>query len=260
MRGRTVLITGAAGALGSACARHFARRGASLLLADRSGDALRRSVAGIQDEGLPVLTLEVDVTLEHDVERLISAGKERFGGIDMVFNNAGIEGVSASIFDYPAAAFDDVLAVNIRGMFLVLKHALGLMRGTGRGSIVNCASTSGLIGNPDACAYVASKHAVIGLTRAAAGEAGPFGIRINCVAPGPLESPLMERFEAARPDRAGAIRNWYQKQTPLGRHGHCEEVAALVAFLLSDEASFISGATYVCDGGLTAVGRPPIGE
>ena len=255
MRGRTALITGAGGSLGRAAAVELARRGAAVVLADKAQQPLEQSANLLCSEGASVLALEVDVTREEQVERLLDIAAHRFGRIDMLFNNAGIEGLSAPIHDYPLSAFDEVLAVNVRGMFLVLKHAIRHMR-DGGGSIVNCGSTSGLIGNPDVCAYVASKHAVVGLTRAAAADAGPFGIRVNCVAPGPLDSAMMERIELTWRHRGGGVRGWYEAQTPLGRYGNPEELASFVSFLLSDEASFISGGIFPLDGGLTACGRP----
>ena len=253
MREKTILITGAAGTVGSAISLRLAELGANLVLLDSAVEAAQALAASLDAD---TLVVEANVISESDIAHAVTAAIERFGRIDGLVNNAGVEGPSASLPDYRLIDFERVMAVNVTGVFLGMKHVLPVLAAAGGGAIVNVGSTSGLLGNPNAAAYVASKHAVIGLTRAAAVEWGRSGIRVCCVASGPLESPMMTSFEANQPVADGSVRAWYERQTPLGRYGRSEEVADLVVFLLSDRAKFLSGGVYVCDGGLTAGGRP----
>ena len=180
---------------------------------------------------------------------------ERYGAIDCFHNNAGIEGSVAPTHEYNEAMFDRVIAVNVKGVFLGLRHVLPVMIAQGRGSVVNTSSVAGLTASPGMPAYVASKHAVIGLTKTAAGEVGRAGIRVNAVCPGPIDTRMIHALEAAlNPDDPDAVGARYQGNIPLGRYGTAEEVANVVLFLSSDLASNITGAHYTVDGGRTATG------
>lgn len=238
MKARTVIaITGSAGAIGQALIRKVKRRCDIIPLDLTAGDEWAGDVASESDQ--------------IRWSRLIAA---RYGRIDGLVCAAGVEGRPELLTEMSADEIRRVLDINVVGTALSIKHLGPLCKVAGHGSIVTLASTSGLIGNPAAASYVASKHAVIGLTRSAAAEYGPLRVRVNCVAPGPLASPMMEAF-AATENTEGAV-EWYIANTPLGRLGKPSEIAAVIAFLLSSAASYVTGAVLTCDGGLLATGRP----
>lgn len=252
MTGKIVLITGAAGAIGTATARLLASRGASIAAADIVGADFRPLREVIADEGR-LLELEADVTDEAAFGAAVAATVKKFGTIDIFFNNAGIEGPVAPIPDFPADGFRKVMDVNVTGIFLGLKLVIPIMAKAGRGSIINSSSVAGLTGSPGLCAYVASKHAVLGLTRAAAVEWGEKGIRVNCINPGPIESRMMTSIEeGASPGAAAAVHDGFAATIPMRRYGTPDEVAGVVAFLASDDAAYVNGAAYTVDGGMTA--------
>ena len=251
--GRVIAITGAAGGIGRATAIRFASEGARLVLVDRAAAALRETQAAVEKAGAPALSVEADVTRLADVQRYAGAATERFGGIDGFFNNAGILGPVSPLADYPEDAFDRVMAVNVKAVWLGLKVVGAAMMARGGGAIVNTASIAAFRGTPGLVAYTASKHAVVGLTRTASVEFVRRGVRVNAVCPAPIETAMVDALEGGVSGRdPRAVRQRMEATIPMRRYGKPEEVAALVTFLMSADASYINGAIYTVDGGSTA--------
>jgi NAD(P)-dependent dehydrogenase (short-subunit alcohol dehydrogenase family) len=254
---KRVLITGAAGGIGSASARRLAEGGARVALIDLDEEGL----APLRDEladrtGRPAAAFPVltgDVADAADVDRYTRAAAEAMGGLDVLFNNAGIEGPVAPVQDYDDDALDDLLRVNVRGVWLNLKAAVKLMLSNGGGSIVNMASGAALRGLPLMAGYVASKHAVLGITRSAAVELGDAGVRINAVCAGPIDTRMMDSLARRSADHLettlGDAHAELVRTIPMGRYGRPEEIAELVAFLASDASSYVTGAAISIDGG-----------
>jgi NAD(P)-dependent dehydrogenase (short-subunit alcohol dehydrogenase family) len=250
--GRVAVVTGAAGFIGRATAKLLAARGARIVAVDRRQQDLEAAVQDLpaSAEALPI---PADVTSEDEVKSYVRASLDRFGKIDVFYNNAGIEGDVRRITDYPLESFRRVLDVNVVGVFLGMKHVLPAMLARGKGSIINTASIAGLIGSADVAVYSASKHAVIGLTRSAAIECSGTGVRINCVCPGLIESRMLSAIVKGRnPGNAPIPNEKLAERIPARRLGDPAEVASIVAFLASDEASYVSGSAYTVDGGRTA--------
>lgn len=246
LENRLALITGAAGAIGAATAALLAQRGARIVAVDRPGTdfaALEKALGG------DLAVIEADVTDEASVRAYVAQALTVTGTIEVFFNNAGIGGPVARIADYALDDFRRVMAVNVEGVFLGLKHVLPVMQARGSGSIVNAASASGVTGSPGMWGYNASKHAVVGLTRVAATEAAPHGVRVNCIAPGPIRSPMMGRLD----ESIGSEEAKRARGIPSRRYGLVSEVAGVVAFLASDDSTYVNGAVHAIDGGLTAI-------
>jgi NAD(P)-dependent dehydrogenase (short-subunit alcohol dehydrogenase family) len=255
-KGKVAVITGGANGMGRATALGFARCGAKVVVVDRDTVGGDGTAGIIHQQGGEALFVAADVTKSTDVQAYVKAALDAYGAIDCFHNNAGIEGSIAPTAEYDEAIFDAVMSVNVKGVFLGLRHVLPVMLRQKRGAIVNTASTFGLVGPPGYSAYVASKHAVIGLTKTAAGEVARSGVRVNAVCPGQIDTPMIHRLASvlSPDDPQGALDRYPSDNIPIGRFGTADEIANLVLFLCSDLASNITGAQYVSDGGRTATG------
>lgn len=250
-QGKIVIITGAAGDIGRAAAVRFASEGAAIVAVDLADEELAETVSAVEAAGGKALQVRADVTRSADVGACVQQAIDTFGGVDVLFNNAGIEGDVSPLEDYPEATFDRVLDVNVKGVWLGMRHVAAAMRARGGGAIINSSSRAGLVGTPNLIAYGASKHAVIGMTKTAAIELAPAGIRVNAVCPGPIDTRMMEAIAAGKnPEDPRMFLNQSAERNPMGRMGKPEEVAALVTFLASDDASYINGSWHSVDGGL----------
>ena len=248
---KVAIITGAAGGIGFAAARRFCTEGATVALLDSRADEVERAASDLQTSGWPAVPAVADVSAEADVRRVVEELYERFGRLDIVFNNAGVARMG-TIGQITTTDWDRSFDVNVKGVFVVSRVALPYLQATGGAVIVNQASVAGMVGIPNMAAYCASKGAVIALTRAMAVDFGPLGIRVNAIAPGTVVTPMTEGLLAARGggDRDTGIEKTAEKY-PLGRLGTAEEIASAAVFLCSDEASFITGAVLAADGGMT---------
>ncbi|VIO79057.1 Levodione reductase [Bradyrhizobium ivorense] len=250
--GRVAVVTGAAGVIGTATLHLLAERGARIVAVDRQGADLAAAVKDLPASA-EALTITADVTQEDEVKDYVRAAVDRFGSIDAFYNNAGIEGDIKPIPDYPLESSRRVLDVNVVGVFLGMKYVLPVMLKQNKGSIINTASIAGLMGSPLIAVYSASKHAVIGLTKSAAWECSGTGVRVNCVCPGMIDSRMLSTILQGR--SGGNAPPPVEKivdRIPARRLGLATEVASIVAFLASDEASYVSGSAYTVDGGRTA--------
>jgi NAD(P)-dependent dehydrogenase (short-subunit alcohol dehydrogenase family) len=248
IKDQVAIITGAASGIGYATATRFAAEGAKVILADIV-DASQPARA-LTEQGYQASFIKVDVSNEQEVESLFQSATAKYGRIDILVNNAGIE-LAKNITETTVAEWDHLINVNLKGVFLCARAAVSAMRQSSGGAIINVASELGLVGAPEIAAYCASKGGVIQLTKALAIDHAADGIRINCICPGPIETPLLSRiFESAAEPEQERRRN--VEKTLLKRLGRPEEIANVILFLASAEASFMTGSVVVVDGGLTA--------
>jgi NAD(P)-dependent dehydrogenase (short-subunit alcohol dehydrogenase family) len=248
---KVVLITGGAGAIGSAAARRFAEEGARLVILDRDRDRSAALVEELGRSGSKALAVAADVGAENEVDAAVAEAVGRFGRLDVLFNNAGIAGKVAPVHELSAADWDEIIRINLRGIFLVQRAALRAMIAAGiKGAVVNMASSmSGWDVLAGGAGYAASKHAVLGLTRIAALDVARYGIRVNAVCPGVIETTLGVPAGDLAAYRQGAER--FADRIPLRRIGQPADVAALVAFLASADAAYVTGVGWLIDGGQT---------
>ena len=249
---RVALVTGAAGGIGRAVSVRLAHAGWSVLATDLPEASCEETLRAVREAGGDGMTLAQDVTSTSGWKDVVEAIRDRWGRLDALVNNAGIEGVVAPFENSPEDAFDRVMAVNVKGVFLGIQTCLPILRERGGGSVVNVASVAGLVGDPNIAPYIASKHAVLGLTRSAALSAAADGVTVNAVCPSPIETRMMRALEKGMSEEApDAIRTSIAGSIPLGRYGSPEEVASMVAFLVGEEARFVTGSIHTVDGGMT---------
>ena len=241
---RVGVVTGAGSGLGEAAAKRLAADGACIVVADRNADAAERVAAEIRQTGAEATAVAADVTRYDDMQRLVAHAVTTYGRLDLALNNAGITPSLVDVHEIDIADWAQVIEINLTGIFHSMKAELTHMLEHGGGAIVNMASTAGLMAHPGRAAYSASKHGIVGLTRSAAVEYAQRGVRINAVAPGPIDAPSAH---ALPPDVRASI----AAKTAMNRIGQMSEVAAVVSFLLSDQAAFVTGSVYEVNGGQT---------
>jgi NAD(P)-dependent dehydrogenase (short-subunit alcohol dehydrogenase family) len=245
--GKVVLVTGAAGGIGRAAALAFAKEGAKVVVADVQVAGGEQTVADIQAAGGEAIFVKTDVRIAAEVEALVNTAVATYGRLDCAYNNAATEGMAGPIADCTEDNWNKVMDTNLKGLWLCMKYELAVMLKQGSGAIVNCSSLTGVIGFPGVAAYTASKHGVLGLTKAASLDYAKSGVRINAVCPGVIDTDMANRFAGGNPD----VLAYLATLEPYGRLGKPEEVAAAVLWLASDEASFVNGTGLMVDAGMT---------
>ena len=249
MDGKICIVTGGYGSIGFASAETLLREGARVMLVGRSQESLSRAAAALAVGPDRLETVAADVSESADVQRYIDKAVSKWGKIDVLFSHAGVAGVIKPITEYPEDVFDNVMAVNVRGSFLACKYVLPRMNDGG--SIIITSSIMGVTADPGVSAYATSKHALIGLARVVAKEVAPRGIRVNVLAPGPIDNSFQTRIEEKLTEVVGQDGTEFLNHIiPLGRHGNAEEIARAVLFLASDQSSFTTGAVLMADGGM----------
>jgi NAD(P)-dependent dehydrogenase (short-subunit alcohol dehydrogenase family) len=245
---QVVLVSGALAGIGRATALAFARAGAKIVISGRNEEKGRKLAEEIRELGAEVEFIQADVRHENDVRRMVDGSVARFGRLDVAVNNAGTEGTPGPITAQSPESYAAVFDTNVLGVLLAMKHELRVMTGQKSGNIINLSSTFGRVGGANASLYVASKHAVEGLTKSGALEGAPFGVRVNTVAPGPVETDMLARFAGSEQGKVN-----FAQGVPLKRLGRPEEIADTIVFVASPQASFISGASIPVNGGKAAL-------
>ena len=250
LQDKIALITGAGSGIGRATSLVMAREGATLVVSDINAEGGEETLSAVKDLGADGIFVHADVSKSDDVQALIAQAVQTYGRLDCAYNNAGIEGYMAGrLHEYPEDTWDRLIDINLKGVWLCLKHEIPQMLQQGGGAIVNTASAAGLVGSRRLSAYVASKHAVVGLTKAAALEYAADGVRVNAVCPGIIDTPMVQRLIGGREaDYEATI----PARQPIGRLGTPAEIAESVAWLCSDAASLVTGLAMAVDGGFTA--------
>lgn len=248
LENKVAVITGGSGAIGRATAKLFLTEGARVVLVDINEETLKEASEELNNENLSFV--KADVTKAEDVKGYVKHTVDKFGKIDVFFNNAGIEGVVKPIADYPEEEFDKLVSINIKGVWLGMKYVLPEMNDGG--SIINTSSVAGLMGTANMSAYITSKHAVIGLTRTIALEAAPRKIRVNSIHPSPVDNRMMRSLEEGfAPGQGESAKQGFESMIPLGRYATDDDIANGVLFLASDDSKFITGTKLIVDGGMT---------
>ena len=249
---KVALVTGGASGIGRAAALAFAREGARVVVSDVTVVGGEETVQMIQAAGGTAMFVKADVSQGNEVERMVKLAVETYGRLDCAFNNAGIQGDLAQTAECSEENWQRIIAINLTGVWLCMKHAIPFMVQRGSGAIVNTASNFGLVGSNGMPAYAASKHGVLGLTKTAALEYAKAGVRINAVCPGPTQTPLVDNVLRQQPQRADQIVAAILAREPVGRMGRPEEIAEAVVWLCSEAASFVTGIALAVDGGYVA--------
>jgi len=251
--GKVAVVTGAASGIGLAISQRLATEGARVVLVDLAGTAVEQAAASLIASGAQALAVAADVTSRVDVEQYVQAAVAAFGGIDFFFNNAGILGQVGPCTECPDEVFDRVMAVNVKAAWMGMRLVAPVLISRGGGSIVNTASIAGLRGSPGLLAHSVSKHAVVGMTRSAAAELAPRGVRVNAICPAPIDTPMGQLLEQGfSPGSPQVFRERMIGRIPMARYGSAQGVAAMAVFLCSPDASYLTGGVFPVDGGATA--------
>ena len=252
LKNKTAIFTGATGGIGTATSKRYLEEGANLVMVGRSEEKLMNLMKSL-DNPSNALTCVADSKDESAINKCINTTYEKFGSVDIVMANAGTEGIVKPLTDFTVEEFNDVIDVNVVGVWLYMKYAFPIMQKQKSGSFIAVASTAGLVGFNGLCPYIASKHAVCGMVKTACLENGPMNVRVNALAPGPVDNRMMASLgEQLNPDDPSSVVDMVNGMVATNRYSTNEEIANLALFLGSDESSNCSGSVYVCDGGFTA--------